>query len=79
MENTFDHLPGFLQKHPLIGMICGIAGSAIHWMGFVGPILSFIGLVLGVGIAAITLHIKIMEWRLKCKELNEKKHENTTK
>ena len=64
----FDDAPLFLQKHPVVGMLFGITGSALHWVNILSPFLSFLGLIIGVGIGAITLHLKLMEWKQKRKE-----------
>ena len=66
--DTLDNIPGLLQKHPILGILSGLMGSSLHFIEVLSPILSFIGLVLGVGIAAITLHLKLMEWKEKRKK-----------
>lgn len=72
---TLDNVPAFLQKHPLLGIISGLMGSSLHFINILSPILSFIGLVLGIGIAAITLHLKVLEWKEKRKERTNKNNE----
>jgi len=57
-----------LQKYPAIGAAGGVGGSLFYWIDFLGPILSFIGVVLGVGIAAITFYLKVQEVRNKKKK-----------
>ena len=63
------HFPEVLQKHPGIGIGGGASAGILYWIELAGPILSFVGVCLGVGVAAITLHLKIMEWKEKRKKL----------
>ena len=62
------HIPELLQKHPEIGLSGGVGAGALYWIELAGPLLSFIGVCLGVGIAAITLHLKVIEWKEKRKQ-----------
>tara|TARA_R110000764_G_scaffold101786_3_gene187092 strand:+ start:550 stop:777 length:228 start_codon:yes stop_codon:yes gene_type:complete len=74
MKNTLNTIlaqtPSVLQKHPAVGGLGGVGGGILYWIEIAGPVLSFVGVVLGVGVAAITLHLKMMEWKEKRKKLN---------
>lgn len=65
VDTVLAQLPDVLQKHPGIGLSGGVGAGALYWIEITGPVLSFIGVILGVGIAAITLHLKIIEWKEK--------------
>ena len=76
MKTTIDTIiaqtPNILQKHPEIGLSGGVGGGILFWIEIAGPVFSFIGVCLGVGIAAITLHLKMMEWKEKRNKLKNK-------
>jgi len=65
LDTLIAQTPDILQKHPLIGGLGGTGAGVLYWIEIAGPILSFVGVCLGVGIAAITLHLKMMEWKEK--------------
>jgi len=60
-----------LQRNPSIGLGGGVSAGLLYWIELASPFLSFLGVCIGVGIAAITLHLKLMEWKLKRKQLRE--------
>ena len=68
MKNTLNTIlaqaPSVLQKHPAVGGLGGVGGGILYWIEIAGPVLSFVGVV------AITLHLKMMEWKEKRKKLN---------
>lgn len=57
-----------LEKHPEIGVLSGLSGWVVGHIDSINlgtDILKFIGTGLGVGIAVLTLWIKIIELRKK--------------
>ena len=71
MKDTLNIVTMELQKNPAIGLGGGVSAGLLYWIELVSPILSFFGACLGVGIAAITLHLKLIEWKTKRKQLRE--------
>lgn len=56
----------YLEKHPLLGVISGFGAYGINYINAINlgtEVLKFVGAGLGVGIAALTLYIKIIELR----------------
>jgi hypothetical protein len=54
-----------LSKHPTIGVFSSIGGSILPTIEALTPLLQFSGLVIGLLIGAITLALKINEWKDK--------------
>jgi len=76
VTEVLEQAPTVLQKYPTIGLGGGLGGGILYWIEIAGPILSFIGVCLGVGIAAITFYLKIVELKLKRRKLKQRdKHE----
>ena len=66
MDTT--HYALYLQKHPIIGATLGFGGGLTYWIEVLHPIISFIAVVLGTGIAAITLYLKYLDLKSKLKK-----------
>ena len=48
-----------LSKYPEVGIASTVGSGAIHWLGLVNPILSFISLVIGISVGLTTLYLQI--------------------
>ena len=48
-----------LANNPEIGITSSLGSGAIHWLGILNPILSFISLIIGISIGIMTIYIKI--------------------
>jgi hypothetical protein len=48
-----------LGQYPELGITSSLGSGAIHWLGILNPILSFLSLIIGISIGLITLYIKI--------------------
>lgn len=55
----------FLRKHPTLGFLTSLWAFIQPFMDTLTPILQFIALVIGVGIGALTLRLKLMEYNEK--------------
>ena len=51
----------FLSSNPHIVISSSIGTSIIHWLDFVNPIISFLGMLVGLAVGVITLILKIKE------------------
>ena len=50
-----------LANNPEIGITSSLGSGAIHWLGILNPILSFISLAIGLTIGILTLYGKIKD------------------
>ena len=50
-----------LTNNPSIGITTSVGSGALHWLGILNPILSFISLGIGITIGLITLYGKIKD------------------
>lgn len=57
MKDTLE----YLSSNPHIGISSSIGTSIIHWLDFVNPIISFLGMLVGLAVGVITLILKIKE------------------
>ena len=48
-----------LANNPEIGITSSLGSGAIHWLGVLNPILSFISLVIGISIGLMTIYMKL--------------------
>lgn len=67
IDTVVSQMPEILQKNPIIGSAGGAGAGILFWAELASPFLSFIGVCLGFGIAAITFHLKLIEWKEKRK------------
>lgn len=48
-----------LGQYPELGITSTLGSGAIHWLGVLNPILSFISLTIGISIGIMTIYTKI--------------------
>ena len=48
-----------LANKPEIGIVSTIGSGTLHWTGLINPVLSFVSLIIGIGVGLITLYLQI--------------------
>ena len=57
MKDTLE----YLGNNPQVGISSSIGGSMLHWLEIVNPLISFLGMLVGLAVGIVTLTIKIKE------------------